>query len=315
MNERNEIHEIRAIKSAALIGLGAIGAVLAPRLKQVLGDENFRVLAGGARRERLAQGMAINGRTYHFQIQEPATAAPADLVIFTVKNTQLATAFDDAAKAVGEGTIILSLLNGISSETELKKRFPQAHVLTSVIRIPSLHIGNTVTYPETGGQIAFGEERNDELSPAVRALKDLFDRAGISYKIPLDMRRDQWLKFMANVSENQVAALIGNTYRGFQTSDQLMELVILVSREVVAIARAAGIPLTEEDVEHHRRFIYQIHPEGKPSTLQDLEAGRKTEVEYFAGTVIRLGEQYGIPTPYNRFLYHAIKGREELAQI
>ena len=82
-------------------------------------------------------------------------------------------------------------------------------------------------------------------------------------------------------------------------------------REVVAIANKKGIALSEDDIIAQRKLFPKIPYENKPSTLQDIEAGRKTEVDIFAGTVIRMGKEVGVETPLNEFFYHGIRVLEE----
>ena len=72
----------------------------------------------------------------------------------------------------------------------------------------------------------------------------------------------------------------------------------------------AGINLSGEDIEKFYKVLLDISPQGKTSMLQDIEAGRKTEVEMFAGKVIELGKQIDIPTPINQQLFDLIKKME-----
>ena len=114
------------IKRVALVGLGAIGSYLAPRLEAALGHGNFLVVASGERRGRLErEGTVINGETYHFTVADPAEGSvpPADLVIFAVKWPQLAQAVEDVRPLVGEDTALLSLLNGVESEEVLARAY------------------------------------------------------------------------------------------------------------------------------------------------------------------------------------------------
>ena len=82
-------------------------------------------------------------------------------------------------------------------------------------------------------------------------------------------------------------------------------------REVITLARAADVNLVEEDIDNWYAFLQTLHPEGRTSMLQDIEAGRKTEVDIFAGKMVELGKTYSIPTPVNETLLHAIKVIEE----
>ena len=80
---------------------------------------------------------------------------------------------------------------------------------------------------------------------------------------------------------------------------------------MIAIAQKKGINLSDRDLEERIGIVRKLLPQGKPSTLQDIEAGRKTEVETFAGDVIRMGREVGVATPYNEIFYHMICALEE----
>ena len=82
-------------------------------------------------------------------------------------------------------------------------------------------------------------------------------------------------------------------------------------REVVILAQAAGIELTDQDVVNWYPVLNKLSPDGKTSMLQDIEAGQKTEVEVFSGEVIALGKQYNIPTPVNETVFRIIRILEQ----
>jgi len=81
-------------------------------------------------------------------------------------------------------------------------------------------------------------------------------------------------------------------------------------REVIGLAAPAGVHLTVADVDNWYAVLDSLNPSGKTSMLQDVEAGRKTEVEMFAGRVVELGRRYGVPTPVNERLLERIRGLE-----
>jgi 2-dehydropantoate 2-reductase len=112
---------------------------------------------------------------------------------------------------------------------------------------------------------------------------------------------------MMNVGINQVSAVLRAPYGLFTAAGDARDLMSAASREVIAISRKLGINLSEEDIEKYVKVLETISPLGKTSMLQDVEAGRKTEVESFAGTVIKLGRQYGVETPVNGVLFKMIK--------
>ena len=239
---------------------------------------------------------------------EPGEAGkPADLVIVAVKNHHLDAAIRDMHGAVGAGTIILSVMNGIDSEERIGAVYGMDKVLYAVsVGIDALREGNRVTY-RNQGRIFFGEARNARLSERVRRVKALFERAGIAHEIPADMIRTLWWKFMINVGINQASAALGANYRVFQTQQTARDLMDSAMQEVMDLAAKAKASIGPQDVENWYAVLATLNPEGKTSMLQDVEAGRKTEVEMFAGKVIELGRRYGVPTPVNEKLFALIR--------
>lgn len=119
---------------------------------------------------------------------------------------------------------------------------------------------------------------------------------------------------MLNVGLNQISALTGATYGDFTRLPEVMELAKSAMREVVHLAQATGVELSYEDMEAIPPIVATLLPEGKTSMLQDIEAGRRTELESFAGAVLELGRQYGVDTPFNQMLYRLIRAKEQVAQ-
>ena len=302
------------IKTAALIGLGAIGSFIAPRLNEALGPGNFKVVAKGARERRLQEeGTTINGKRYVFEVADPGEPCePADLVIVLVKHNALPQAVQDIRPLVGSNTMIVSFMNGITSEETLAEAYGWPRVIYGLSRVSVVMENHTSQYDPENGFFLFGEACNrGARSPRIAALAELFDRAGIRYQVPEDMVRALWLKFMANVSENQTSAVLGIPFGAWQVSDEANALREDTMREVIAIAQKKGIDIGEQDVLDQRAQLQRIPYPNKTSMLQDLEHGRPTEVEMLAGTVIRLGRELGVPTPINQALYHATRVLEE----
>ena len=120
---------------------------------------------------------------------------------------------------------------------------------------------------------------------------------------------------MINVGINQASVVLSAPYGVFQTSKHAQGIMESAMREVMTVAEFAGVNLVEKDIQDWYTYLKTFDPAGRTSMLQDIEAGRATEVDIFAGKVIDLGKTYGIPTPVNEILYHAIKVLEQRAII
>lgn len=303
----------KSINKVTLIGLGAMGSYLAPRLYDNLG-ENFRILASGERKKRLSeQGITVNDVQYIFPVVEPETIGDeADLIIMSVKDLTLDQAIRDIRNQIGPHTQILCVMNGIDSENKLIEAYGHEHVLYSFMRVSIVMKNGITNYDPNIGSIYFGEAiNNDCLTERVQKIADLFAESKITYQIPEDMLQAMWFKFMCNVGENLTCALLGIPFGAFRTSEHANYIRVNAMREVIAIANALAINLSEEDILAQDKVVKNLPFENKPSTLQDLENNRKTEIEMFSGRVIALGKELGVPTPINDLFYHGIRTLEE----
>lgn len=303
---------MQKIKKISLIGLGAMGVFFAPRLAAAY-PQGFRVIADGERKSRLEErGVTVNGVNYKFPIITPEEKGdPADLILIGVKGYGLDQAIEDIRNQVGEETLIISLLNGVDSEEKLIESFGEKHVLYGYMRMSVVMKDGKADFDPYWGKIHFGEKINKEYSERVLAVKEVFDKADIPYEIDEDMLKGIWFKFMCNIGENMTCALLGIPFGGFHVSDHANWVRIEAMKEVAAIAQKKGIPIGKEEIEMQNKTILTIPYPNKPSTLQDLEASKHTEIDMFAGTVIQMGRELGIPTPICEMFYHGIHVLEE----
>jgi 2-dehydropantoate 2-reductase len=306
---------MKKIHTVSLVGLGAIGATYGSKLHDTL-NKSFTVVANAERVKKYQEnGIRINDKIFDFHYITPETKSePADLVIFAVKNAELMQAIQNMEHHIGPDTIILSLLNGLTSEEEIYKETGNEHILYSM----SVEIDAVRKYQEvrftTMGRICYGK-KDLQQSEDVAAVQELFERCGIDYEISENMLYTLWWKFMVNVGINQTSAVLRAPYGVFQKIPAAYDMVEDAMYEVVALSEKAGIHLTNEDVKKFWPILNHLSPNGKTSMLQDVEAGRKTEVENFAGMVCRLGEKYNIPTPVNKHLLRQIMIMEEMAAL
>jgi len=157
------------------------------------------------------------------------------------------------------------------------------------------------------GKLVLGEARNNPPGARVLRVQTVLEAAGIPTTIAPDMIRMLWWKFMINVGINQASAVLRAPYGIFQTWPHAQAIMEAAMREVIALAIAAGVDLRADDVAGWYPVLNTLHPQGRTSMLQDIEAGRATEVDIFAGKMVALGEQYNVPVPVNAMLLHALK--------
>jgi 2-dehydropantoate 2-reductase len=300
------------MKHIAILGCGAVGALYGLRLHNLLGKEHVCFLVDEERKKRYTQeGIYLNDQIAPFQYCTSKEAPVADLIILATKNHHLTDAISMLQPVVGPETAILSLLNGIESERELSKAFGKEKVLYSfAVGLNSTHIGNRITYTKEG-RIVFGE-KNNEKTERVKEISALFDRAGISYLVPENIERELWNKFMLNTAYNTLSGLLSATY-GDLDQDPVWNLAQKVCNEVQSVAKAEGVLLPASLIEENHRIVTSLGFAGKTSMCQDMDAGRKTENQWFSGTVIKLGKVHGIPTPTCEVLSALVEARENIS--
>lgn len=305
---------VNDIKTVCLIGLGSLGIMYAHHLSKRMPFDDLRILADPVRQKRWEKDpVRCNGEICRFHFVDPkAPASPADLMLFTVKFDGLDQAIRDAEHQIGPDTLILSFLNGIVSEEIIARRYGRDKVLYAVAQgMDGIRSGNELVYRNMG-LVCFGEGEKGLRTPRVRRVEDFFARMEFPHQTDTDMKGRLWGKFMLNVGVNQTVAVYRGTYGTIQQPGEARSTMIAAMKEVIPLAAAEGIELTQQDLNYWLGVLDTLRPEGKPSLAQDLDCGKPTEVGLFAGTVLELGAKHSIDTPVNRFLYERIRELESL---
>ncbi len=296
------------IQKIALIGAGAVGAYLIWSFESAA-EVIFTVVAEGARKERLERdGIKINGDLYSLQVQEPNQAGHQDLIFIATKYSALDEAIAMLPHLMGPDTLVLSLLNGVDSESRAAQAVGPEHVVHSVIRIASYRTQAGVYFdPDRVIGLSFGLPKvGPDNHQKLEALSALFAGTRLRWNQSDDILTDIWVKFASNIANNLPQAIIGAPAGLYSKSEHGLFLAQRLWSEVAAVADAQGIHLEKNVLIFPGQSALD-----KYSTLQDLEAGRHTEIDMFAGHVLDLAEKTGIAVPYCEYTYHAIKALEE----
>lgn len=298
------------IKKVAVLGAGAVGSYVIWGLSS-RNDIELGVIAEGERAERLKQnGCTINGKIYHPEVWNPRETDAVDLLIVALKYGSLSAALESIQKATTENTVIMSLMNGVDSEEIIAEKVGVKHLLPAVIKVASHKEEDGYHFdPETTIGIIFGELTAPYDSDRIRAIEELFKDTGIHFRATEYAREEMWSKFRLNVCNNLPQAILGAGVGCYRDSVHMKAISDGLKGELEAIAQAKGIDLSKTEASSGRGSA--VPPSARYSTLQDLDAGRHTEIDMFSGALIRMGKELGIPTPYNEYTYHMIKALEE----
>ena len=293
----------------AIVGKGAMGLLFGSIAQEHLGAEDVCFVMDDARFDKHAhETYTINGAAVHFNDVRARDAQPADLVLVGTKSLALPAALDVIKPLVGPDTAIVPMLNGIRSESVCAQRFGWEHVVACVAAgMDAQRYGNELLYSKVG-YLAIGA-LDDASAEAVEHAAAVFEEAGIPYRIDEDIEHWRWVKFMSNVGVNQVCAAFGMCYEDLfaDETSEAYRTFLGAMREVIAVARAEGVDVTEDDLNHYLGVLLSLDPKSRPSTAQDVLNRVPTEVDEFAGEVIRRAESHDIQAPCNRFLLKRIR--------
>lgn len=289
-----------------IVGLGAIGGSYAA----MAFDHKIPVyvICDLPRKARyLSYGYWVNDEPYEFNyVFEADQAEELDLIIVAVKHHQLESAVEMMEPFISEKTIVISLLNGIRSEEFIKEKIKDVKIVPAFTAgLDGQRDGNSISF-SSKGKIYFGaiDSGKNEL---VNRVKEILDACDFPNEVQEDMRYKYWWKFMMNVGINQASALLKVPFGAFTKGNPAFNIANHAMKEVIAIANKLNIPLSEKDIDSVFEIIGALNKKNKPSTLQDIESERLTEVDLYAGEVIRLGKMNNIPTPVNELLFQSIK--------
>ena len=292
-----------------IIGLGALGILFGSNLLAMGAD--VRILCDEERAGRYRrEGVTCNGKPVGFRYMTPSEAEPMDLVIFATKFGGLSAAMETAAGFIGGSTLLLSVLNGISSEQLLAERFGREKVIWCTAQgMDAVKEGNALSFAHPG-MIVLGEEKPGNVSERASALADWLTAHGVHAEAVPDMLRRQWGKLMLNVGVNQVVMAWKGTYGTVQVPGEARDTMLAAMRETQQLAGLEGYPIPDAEYDAWVALCDSLSPEGMPSMRQDGLAGRASEVELFAGTIIREAKKFGLPVPVNEMLYERVKQAE-----
>ena len=295
------------INTCAIIGMGALGLLFASKISENIGNDAVCFVVDEERYARYqGRHFTINDKPVAFNIVCAKDAHACDLVIVDVKYPALRSALDTMKNCVGDDTTIISVMNGVTSERIIGERYGDDKLIYSVAQgMDAMRFSDSLTY-NSFGQIIIGtveEEKAEKLA----AVDDFLTRSCIPHSLPDDILHALWGKFLLNVGVNQVCMVYNTTYGGVLAEGEPNRMMVAAMREVIAVAAAEGVTLTEGDLKFYVDLERTLPPESMPSMAQDRLERRPCEVDMFAGTVIELAKKHDILVPANEYLLKRAK--------
>ena len=296
----------------AVMGTGGTGGYFGGLLARA--GEEVAFIARGAHLEAIRKkGLAIKSvLAGDFTVSATATdnpgdIGPVDFVLFCVKAYDNAVAAEQIRPLIGPETVVLSVQNGIDNEQQIGEVIGPNHIVGCVSYVSST-IESPGVVAQTGGPgtIVFGEMHGGT-SDRTEALQSTLQNSDITAELHPDIQAALWQKFIGICGVNGVTALTRLPMGEIVACRETHNLMRETMQEVEAVARASGVNLPEGCVDQSMDFFSNVEPSVRGSMYYDLAAGRRLELDVLNGTVVRLGNKHGIPTPINFAIYAALK--------
>ena len=288
-----------------IAGAGGVGGNLGVRLIEA--GHGVAWLARGANLAALRRGVSLESPLGNLRLgpqeadEDASRLGRADAVIVAVKMYGLAELAPRLAPLAGPGTLILPLQNGVEAHSILGAALPPASVLKGMVSVKTRLKGPGEVECKSGFcRVRFGGPDSAPLAAALNGGK------GIDAVVSADIDADLWRKFVMLASFSAVACLARATIGQVLDDPQAYRLLIDAVTEAATVARARGIAMEADIRSLVDAQVRDLPRDGKPSMLEDLEAGRPLELDFLSGAVARLGAQAGVPTPFHAMASRAL---------
>jgi 2-dehydropantoate 2-reductase len=297
----------------AIVGAGGVGGYLGARLAQA-GHELAWLARGHTLTALRERGLVLESPSGAVRLgpqcasEDTAALAgafgPAHAIIVTVKLYDLAALAPRLAPLAGRGTRVLPLENGVEAHSILSAALPAATVLKGTLSVKSFaRMPGEVVCKSDFCKIRIGGGTGPQVQALVAALNGC---KAITATFSPDIDLDLWSKFVMLASFSSVSCLARATIGQVLGNAAARTLLIEATAEAAAVGRALGVPLPEDIAGLIDLHTQDMPKAGRPSMLEDLDAGRRLELEFLSGAVVRLGAKAGVPTPIHAIAYQAL---------
>jgi len=301
-----------------VIGAGGVGGYFGGKL--VLAGLNVTFVARGKTFEAIkTKGLQVKSIHGDFHVSpkvtnDISTIKNPDLIILGVKSWQVQEVANVLKPILNKNTMVLPLQNGADNADRLLSVLPKENVLAGLCKIVSKiespgYINHFAFEPE----IVFGEYDNSK-TERISELKSIFDKAGFKNVVSEDIHLDIWKKFLFITTISGVGAITRSVFGEMRADENVRQIMYQTATEIVAIANAKGIKLTNHHIEMVMKVVDNLAYNTTASMQRDIMEGRPSELENFNGYIVREGKASHITTPINTFTYHCLLPQEKVAR-
>jgi 2-dehydropantoate 2-reductase len=298
-----------------IVGPGAMGCLYAFFLTRA-GYEAWLLDNSEERAKQIrAQGLKIEGENEVCHLPFPRISASlnvinrADMLILFIKAYHTKTAIENVRKLVTANTIILTLQNGIGNVETIRNVYPHNPIVAGTTAQGATLLGCGHIRHAGSGETVIGVI-DENCAFHAKLIRDIFLSAYIPTQISDNVTGILWGKLLVNCGINPLTAIMKITNGQLPKIPALCEVMSRAVGEGAAIARACGITLPYSDPEARVIEVCEATANNRSSMLQDIEAGKKTEIDYLNGALLRKAHETGLAAPANSFLTHLVKARE-----
>lgn len=295
-----------------LMGSGGVGGYFGARLAANGADVTFI-----ARGEHLAamrrDGLKVLSANGDLTVKpvkatdDPASVGHADLVMIAVKLWSTDDAARTIAPMMGPNSAVVSWQNGVVAEDILIKHYGKERVIGGVSNIAALiEAPGVIRHNGTMARLIFAE-LNGKPSKRIDAFAALCKQANIDHVVSDDINRAIWQKFIFLASFSGMTCATRLSIGPIRTDPETRAMLKAALGEVVAVGRAKGVSLPDDQVEQSLTWADNLPPTMVASMLGDLNRGNRLELPWLSGNVVKLGEELGVATPVHKFIFTVLK--------
>jgi 2-dehydropantoate 2-reductase len=295
----------------AVMGTGALGGHMGARL--AMAEATVTFIARGAHLAAMrATGLRVSsplGDVHLWPVpatDDPAAVGPVEGVLLGTKLYDFEAAVVAIAPLLRDDTIIVCLQNGVEAPAIVGRRYGERRVVGSVVMINAELASPGLIKHNALNSVTVGT-LDGRASPQLERFATLANAGGIETKFSGNIRLELWRKLLLMAPMAALSAMTRLPLARIREHPETWRLASEGMREVLAVANAEGVALTNADVDKTLAFVMGMSPTWKSSLTFDLEHGRPLEVEGLSGVVVRLGEAAKIDTPFHRLALGVLK--------